>query len=297
METSLIFRQLNLSDPKDITDAVNVIRRNLDKSFTREFFIWKHCNNPFGKSKGVFLQDESQIVGIRMLMNWEFFNSGENLKLKAVRPVDTAIDVNYRGKGYFKELNAFLMKFTPSHYDFIFNTPNNNSLPGNLKMGWKQLENISNFQIGIVNPFFKSLEFSDINSSQMKLMPDSFNPLLSTLLTEDFLAWRYKGEDYRIASFALPGHYLIYKLSKIGGLPVLIVYENIGKPEFIEQMLNSLGKKNKVWLIYFYYKNLRSKVFLKIINRKKPVVVVKDDKKNNLLLTLNLSLGDLEAKI
>jgi len=54
-----------------------------------------------------------------------------------VRAVDTATDPDYQGRGIFTRLTlTALDELRDEGVDIVFNTPNSNSLPGYLKMGW-----------------------------------------------------------------------------------------------------------------------------------------------------------------
>lgn len=102
------------------------------------FWRWKHVDNPFGESYGTVAVDESQnvIAGVRMMMRWTF-----NLDADAVvaaRAVDTATHPNYQRRGIFTLLTTnALADLANTGHGFIFNTPNANSLPGYVKMGWR----------------------------------------------------------------------------------------------------------------------------------------------------------------
>jgi hypothetical protein len=57
--------------------------------------------------------------------------------LKAVKPVDTVTHPDHRRRGIFTELTrAALEEARREGVDLLFNTPNENSMPGYLKMGW-----------------------------------------------------------------------------------------------------------------------------------------------------------------
>ncbi len=58
--------------------------------------------------------------------------------LRAVRAVDTATDPDYQGQGLFTALTMHgLDEVRADGVDFVFNTPNDQSRPGYLKMGWQ----------------------------------------------------------------------------------------------------------------------------------------------------------------
>lgn len=105
-----------------------------------EFFRWKHWENPFGPSYMLVAEADGRIVGLRALMRWTF-RSGDRM-IPAVRAVDTATHPDYQGKGIFSRLTREAVEALRGDVDLIFNTPNEKSLPGYLKMGWSVVEKI-----------------------------------------------------------------------------------------------------------------------------------------------------------
>jgi GNAT superfamily N-acetyltransferase len=101
---------------------------------TAASFRWKHLRNPFGRSVLLVAVADDRIVGLRAFMRWTFV-AGEG-RLRAVRAVDTATHPAYQGRGVFSSLTRRALGTLPSEADLIFNTPNERSLPGYLKMGW-----------------------------------------------------------------------------------------------------------------------------------------------------------------
>lgn len=104
----------------------------------RAFFAWKHDDNPFGPSPAWVAIDADEIVGFRTFLRWEFARGPEHLRM--VRAVDTATDPDHRGRGVFRRLTqTAVAELTAGEYDAVFNTPNAQSRPGYLKMGWAEL--------------------------------------------------------------------------------------------------------------------------------------------------------------
>ena len=99
-----------------------------------EFFRWKHLENPFGRSFMLVAEADGRIVGLRAFMRWEFL-AGDR-RFRAVRAVDTATHPDHQGKGIFSRLTLEALDSLRDQADFVFNTPNEKSLPGYLKMGW-----------------------------------------------------------------------------------------------------------------------------------------------------------------
>ena len=103
------------------------------------FFRWKHEASPFGPSPGWVALDGERYVGFRTFLRWEFERAAGRV-YRAVRAVDTATDPGYRGRGIFRQLTLrALDELAQDRVDFVFNTPNSQSRPGYLKMGWTQV--------------------------------------------------------------------------------------------------------------------------------------------------------------
>ncbi|NUN06074.1 MAG: GNAT family N-acetyltransferase [Bdellovibrio sp.] len=106
---------------------------------TEAFWRWKHEDNHFGSSYGLYAQDEAQAlaVGLRVLMRWQF-RAKDGQMQQAVRAVDTATHPAYQRLGIFSQLTRQAVEdLKQEGVDLIFNTPNAQSLPGYLKMGWQ----------------------------------------------------------------------------------------------------------------------------------------------------------------
>lgn len=123
----------------DEQQILALMRRSLgwlEDEHYQAFFRWKHQANPFGASPGWVATDGDIIAGFRTFMRWRFEKDGEIVT--AVRAVDTATHPDYRGQGIFTQLTkAALEDLRADGVGFVFNTPNDQSLPGYLKMGWE----------------------------------------------------------------------------------------------------------------------------------------------------------------
>jgi GNAT superfamily N-acetyltransferase len=101
-----------------------------------QFFAWKHRENPFGRSPAWVAVDGDQIAGFRIFLRWEYERSGA--AVRAVRAVDTATHPDYQGRGIFSRLTLHAIEaLRADGVAFVFNTPNDQSRPGYLKMGWQ----------------------------------------------------------------------------------------------------------------------------------------------------------------
>jgi GNAT superfamily N-acetyltransferase len=102
---------------------------------TQDFFEWKHHDNPFGRSPAWVAVDEERLAGFRIFMRWSFRAGGRTVH--AVRAVDTATHPDYRGQGIFRRLTTTALESLDESVAMVFNTPNDQSLPGYLRMGWQ----------------------------------------------------------------------------------------------------------------------------------------------------------------
>jgi GNAT superfamily N-acetyltransferase len=102
-----------------------------------EYFRWKHLESPFGRSYMLVAEDDGRLVGLRAFMRWRF--RAGRAELRAVRAVDTATHPDYQGRGIFSKLTLRALEDLRGEADLVFNTPNDKSLPGYLKMGWRRV--------------------------------------------------------------------------------------------------------------------------------------------------------------
>jgi len=150
---SLVVREYQPSDEEAI---LNLLRISLGENEVNqrkpEFWRWKHINNPFGHSfiRVSCNEETGEIAGLRAFMQWGL-HAGER-RLRAVRAVDTSTHPDYRRMGIFSTLTKQVVEdVTQDGVDLIFNTPNQYSMPGYLKMGWHY--------VGAVQPMVRVLNY------------------------------------------------------------------------------------------------------------------------------------------
>jgi GNAT superfamily N-acetyltransferase len=103
-----------------------------------ELFRWKHIDNPFGRSVMLIAEVNDTIVGLRAFMRWDLDFEGE--VIRCGRAVDTATHPDYRRMGIFRRLTTEALEVAQDlGIQLIFNTPNERSRPGYLKMGWSDV--------------------------------------------------------------------------------------------------------------------------------------------------------------
>ncbi len=125
--------------PDDEPAVLDLFRETLgwkDDDPNEDFFRWKHQDNPFGQSPAWLALHDGKVVGYRTFLRWRFLTE-DNKEIRAVRAVDTATHPDYQGLGIFRTLTLRgVAELTLAGEGIVFNTPNDQSRPGYLKMGW-----------------------------------------------------------------------------------------------------------------------------------------------------------------
>jgi GNAT superfamily N-acetyltransferase len=135
--SELTIRPSTAADREEIVALLGAsLRREPDPRFA-QLFAWKHEENAFGPSPAWVATDGDRIAGFRALMRWDFVEHGR--VVHAVRAVDTATHPDYQGRGIFTRLALHGIEQLRGEIDFVFNTPNDQSRPGYLKMGWQEI--------------------------------------------------------------------------------------------------------------------------------------------------------------
>lgn len=134
MADGLHVRSATAADSQEILDLVKTSLGD-GNSRNPDYWNWKHAENPFGPSPCLVAEVGGQIVGLRTFMRWRWQADGR--EVPSVRAVDTATSPEWRGRGIFSRLTlALVEQMRNEGVAFVFNTPNELSQPGYLKMGW-----------------------------------------------------------------------------------------------------------------------------------------------------------------
>ena len=131
--------EIRSARPEDESAVIDLLRASLGwrpEDPNEEFFRWKHHDNAFGPSPAWVALHDGRVVGYRTFLRWRFLDDAGRV-VTAVRAVDTATDPSYRGMGIFRMLTLrAVADLTLAGDGIVFNTPNDQSRPGYLKMGW-----------------------------------------------------------------------------------------------------------------------------------------------------------------
>jgi hypothetical protein len=227
-------------------------------------------------------------------MKWDFSKEGEIIH--ALRPVDTVTHSDYRNKGIFKKLTLDGLEKYKNNYDLIFNTPNQNSYPGNLKMGWKKYPIKINFKFALILPLFSKSHTKSppINSAKNKIPHNYF----TTSKSSSYLQWRYLRNDYKTSEYTNGENNveIIYIIQKLKGVKIIVIEELIGCESIFKNAVRNLCSELKIYLIY-YLDNLFMKSKFSLSITRNPAVILFRDDKMECINNIVFSVGDIEGSI
>jgi GNAT superfamily N-acetyltransferase len=268
----MIIREPNPEDKPAIIQLLQISLGETKLKKTQEIWEFKHHKNPFGSSPVFLAEEDAVLVGVRAFMQWRW--QLENEVWISYRAVDTATHPKHQGKGIFKKLTLFALDYVQKRSDcFVFNTPNDQSRPGYLKMGWIEVGKI---KVALIFTFFYFYKLfindkeaiENISESQIDEICKFHNEklisekLIFTPKSARYLKWRYEEnllQKYHIIS--TPDFYIAMYIKKhrfYNELRVVEVIESNRKENQtkIKTAIINYAFKNKCWLISLDNKNL-----------------------------------------
>jgi GNAT superfamily N-acetyltransferase len=244
---------------------------------TVDFFRWKHLENPFGPSHMLVAEADRLLIGFRAFMRWRFRANGR--VVRAVQAVDTATHPDYQGMGIFSALTRRAVESLRDDVDMIYNTPNDKSLPGYLKMGWqtvgrlpvwvrvrrpirlaKGLSSLRKEATRQVEPTPVDAEpattvLADDNVKDLLARRGAETGTLSTARSHEYLTWRYGSSglfDYRAVTDSQRGRVqglAIFRIRPRGSLLEAALTEVImprDDPRTIRRLLHGVTRASNV---------------------------------------------------
>jgi len=139
----------------------------------RKWWEWKY-NSFFGESIKIIAEYRKEVVGVRLLWPWDLMADGK--VTKAFHPVDTVVKDTFRGKGIFSAMTLKGIDIARSQKaGLIYNFPNQNSLPGYLKLGWTYVGKLP-WYVKILRPaYLYSKKYKNIDARSVPLeLPENF---------------------------------------------------------------------------------------------------------------------------
>jgi GNAT superfamily N-acetyltransferase len=305
------------SKPEDIKDIIELLKLSLGESkLKKSKTVWnfKHLENPFGASPVLLAEEDYKLIGVRAFMQWRW--QLKDVIWTSYRAVDTATHPDFQGKGIFKTLTLKALTHVKSIGEcFVFNTPNDQSRPGYLKMGWHEVDKI---KVALTPTFFnifslfsnKKIEKKNMSTAELENLCIIHNTHLAqknklfTPKSTQYLKWRYENnplQDYFVVSTI--GFYTAMYVKKHRFFNELRVVETIGDFEidnqkFIRHVIVNYALKNRCWFISMANKNLfRFRLYGKFGPKLTVIPLTKSNKFTEKVLGIenwHYTLGDLE---
>jgi GNAT superfamily N-acetyltransferase len=271
---------------------------------------WKHEQNPFGASFVLLAEENGVLIGLRAFMQWQWQWNGN--VYKAIRAVDTATHPDHQGKGIFKKLTLQQLELCKQQgIHFVFNTPNDQSRPGYLKMGWVQQGKMP-LKLKVLNPIAlayaiafkkgKGAAGADDPTPAQTWDPRVFDLMknysvndqhLNTALSSSYIRWRYADNplfSYNyftdFENFLLIGRIKSHSFTRELRLVDCMLFNNAAANRRINSLISKAVlpycKKNKIQVISFsgqQYQSYRSALnwmgIIPVQNRG-PIVTLRD---------------------
>lgn len=305
---------IKISEVKDIPAIVDLLKLSLGQSVVgKSADIWnfKHVANPFGLSHVLLAQENEIFVGVRAFMKWNW-QLGNDVWI-AYRAVDTATHPDFQGKGFFKKLTLKALEDVQENQEtFVFNTPNDKSRPGYLKMGWVIVDTLPIAIVPTIMYIFlkKIINTNQIETNRLEELCEIHNKVLSekniifTPKSVSYLKWRFENnpmQKYKVVS--TNDSYVAMYIKERRFFKELRVVEVISTNQnFVEKEIRSAiisyAVQNRCWIITLANKNLFT---FRLFGKFGPKFTFKALTKNGSFINkaLNIqnwkySLGDLE---
>ena len=305
--------QIRPASPQDKPAMIGLLKKSLGEGLipkSEALWTWKHEQNPFGASFVLLAEENDTLIGLRAFMQWQWKWKGT--VYKAIRAVDTATHPDHQGKGIFKKLTLQQLELCKQQgVHFVFNTPNDQSRPGYLKMGWVQQGRMP-LKLKVRNPLAlayalafkkgKMLSGADDPTPEQSWDPKVFGLMdnyagntdqLTTALSASYIRWRYADNPlFRynyftdFENFLLIGRIKPHSFTRELRLVDCMLFNNAPTNRRINsrisKMVSSYCKSNKIQIISFsgqqYQSNKSALNWMGIIpvQHRGPIVTVRD---------------------
>lgn len=274
--------QIRPATPQDKPAMIELLKKSLGEGLipkSEALWDWKHEQNPFGSSFVLLAEENGAIIGLRAFMQWQWQWKGNTYK--AIRAVDTATHPDHQGKGIFKKLTLQQLELCKQQgIHFVFNTPNDQSRPGYLKMGWVQQGKMP-LKLKVLNPISlafaiafkkgKGVVTADDPTPAQTWDPRVFdlmknysvnNEHLNTALSASYIRWRYADNplfNYNyftdFENFLLIGRVKAHSFTRELRLVDCMLFNNAKTNKRINSLISKAVipycKKNKIQVISF----------------------------------------------
>jgi hypothetical protein len=273
----------------DLPEVLGALESEFGDTFDEVWYRWKHVSGPWGPSPAWVASDESGLIGVRFFLPWRF--TVEDTSLKVLRPCDTVTVPRARGMGVFSKLTRHATEAVRSDTDLLFNTPNEQSRPGYLKMGFVDWTSVS-ARVGLISP--RRAVLTEARAPQAAWCRE-----VHTELSESFLGWRYRDcPSLQYGSWSLESgdgpNGLVARVRPWHGLRLLVVSEIWGEPANVTVLLAAVAHELGARLVWVGGHHMTG---VPISISRHDTLVTRFDFDQPPTRTPHLSLGDVESII
>lgn len=230
---------------RHIDGVLEVLTESFGNGFDQNWFNWKHLSGPWGRSAGWVAVDDTGVIGVRLLLRWELHT--DKIRLRALRPCDTATASRARGAGVFQRTSEAAIAAVQNECDVLYNTPNQLSRTGYFKIGFEEWTHVAQ-SVGLVVKRAAGL-------ADPQVEPSGDGGRLRTPLTPEFLDWRYGScprFEYRIVGLASADSPsgIVYRTRQWHRFRLVVVAELWGNPDEREALLAAVAASEKCTLFW-----------------------------------------------
>ena len=261
-------RSAKEEDQQGILTLLNNVFSENQRSATQrdsDYWNWKFKSNVFGSSLLHVAELDNEIVGVDHLWPWEL-KAGEEI-IRAYQPCDSAVASECRGRGIFTRLRKKgIQEAEKRKHQLIFNFPNENSLPVNLRIGAQHLGKIT-WRLKVFRPFrmmmgvFGGNLSSPIEIDQkfnldidkldyISTCYDDFGRFLETHRKPGFYKWRYEdrpNRDYGMLSIEEKNKMVaaIFTINQKGSSREMVMVDMVGDQSLSHRLFTKIVEAAK----------------------------------------------------
>lgn len=196
-----------------------------------KWFHWKFEQSPYGPAILASAFDGEKVAGC-VAYGIGFFDF-RGITYKCALSYETFVHPEYQGKGLFKKLITLAeAEMIEQKVDLAYNFPNSNSLPGFIRMGWTQYNDLKQFKVKICHFFHVFSHLTDLrkvfipNPSNIDILPQiissdvtgkshTFNDgVYMPIWNADYLRWRFL--TYPNREYCIQDNNFYFCISMIG---------------------------------------------------------------------------------
>ncbi|MBU8883090.1 GNAT family N-acetyltransferase [Kaistella sp. DKR-2] len=232
---------------------------------TKDWFLWKFRDNPFGESILACAKENDQIIGCVAFGMQDFVYEGK--VIKAALSFETFVHPDHQGNGIFKRLiDVAETEARRRKIVFLLNFPNFQSLPGFIKSGWSNI-NCAEYWIRpnsllklilrirelktSFSPTLSGYVRKDIEIEELSRPDSSFK----SVINREYILWRFF--KYPVAEYAVIQQDSFLTLGRVGKrgtlkeVQVLFAEDSAGRHFSVSELFNLYKKESGFDLLSF----------------------------------------------